>query len=164
MLHDLNFGIRDLIAITFYHEKEVAFRASWIMENLLLIDPLGFLDDLDHLAERFLKIKNRSCQRHYLKALIHLTEPKADPVIKTQMAEIDLEPVAEHCFDLLIDRQSPIAIRVFASQLLFNLRNRYDWIGEILAEQLHIMMKVGGPAIHSRGSHLLKQLANDKRL
>ncbi|OCX53255.1 hypothetical protein BEL04_02825 [Mucilaginibacter sp. PPCGB 2223] len=163
ILHELKFSLRDLMNITFYHEKEVAFRASWIMENLLLIDTLGFLDDVEHLAEQFLKVKNRSCQRHYLKALIHLTEPKADPIIKDKMAEIDLEPAAEHCFDLLIDTRSPIAIKVFASQLLFNLRKRYDWIGEMLAEQLHIMMNVaGGPAINSRAKTLLTQLAKDR--
>jgi len=158
ILYNRMFDVKAVIALTFYPEKEIAFRAAWILENLLLTDPLRFADDIDYLAAQFLKIKNKSCLRHYTKILMHLTGPKTDKAIKVKVETMDMEPVAERCFDLLIDTQTPVAVKVFACQVLFNLRTRYNWITEILTEQIHILMHGGKPAIQSKGRALLNQL------
>jgi len=163
ILHEQHFAIRDLITITFHAEKEVAFRASWILENLLLADPLRFLDDVEYLVSQFFKMENRSCQRHYLKILDYLTAIKTDKLLKAKIAAIDMEPVAERCFDLLIDPEAPEAVKVFACQVLFNLHTRYDWIAEMLTEQIRILMHGGKPGIRSRGKALLKQLSNSAK-
>ena len=78
--------------------------------------------------------------------------------VKQKVAAIDLEPIAERCFDLLIDAKTPVAVKVFASEVLFNLRLRFPWINEILADQIKIMMDGGKPAIQVRGKKLLKLL------
>lgn len=158
ILYNRMFDVKDVIKLTFHPEKEIAFRAAWILENLLLTNPLRFIDDLDHLVAQFLKIKNKSCLRHYTKILMHLTGPKIDKAIKAKMENMDMEPVVERCFDLIIDPKVPVAVKVFACQVLFNLRIRYNWITEILTEQIRILMNGGKPAIQSKGRALLSYL------
>lgn len=152
------FDVKDVIKLTFYPEKEIAFRAAWILENLVLTKPLRFIDDLDCLVTQFFKIKNKSCQRHYTKILMHLTGPKMDRAVKAKIDAMDMEPVVERCFDLIINPKSPVAVKAFSCQVLFNLRTRYNWIPEILTEQIHILMNGGKPAIQAKGRALLSYL------
>jgi hypothetical protein len=83
-------------------------------------------------------------------------------VLKNKIQTIDFEPVVEQLFDWLIDAKAKIAVKVFASEALYNLRHRYDWIAEELVNQLHYMMKSGGPAIQVRGKKILMQMAKEK--
>ena len=89
---------------------------------------------------------------------MHITSPKAPAKIQEKLSEIDLEPVVEQLFDWLIDPKMLIAIKVFATQALFNLRERYPWITEELANQIRFLMRDGSAAIQSRGRKLLAQL------
>jgi hypothetical protein len=161
ILYNRKFAIKDIIELTFYPEREVAFRAAWILENVFLIDPMRFGDELDVLISEFIKVKNKSCLRHYAKIIMHLTGPKADKALKQKLDKMNFDPVVERCFDLLIDQKTPVAVKAFASQILFNLRLRYTWIKDVLTEQLHIMMQAGKPAIQSKGRKLLSYLDCD---
>ena len=38
IIREQSFALRDLIDITFHPDKNIAFRASWILENVLLDD------------------------------------------------------------------------------------------------------------------------------
>jgi len=58
----------------------------------------------------------------------------------------------------MIDHKIKIAVKAFAAEALFNLRHRYDWVAEELANQLHYLMSNGSAAIQSRGKKLLKEL------
>lgn len=158
-LYRQGFDLNELMAVTFHPEKEIAFRAAWIMENLILADPARFVNSLDKLIQLFLKNENKSCQRHYVKILMHLLERKVPKNIKQKIVEMDMGPVAERCFDLLIDATTPDAVKVFASQVLFDLRVRYPWINDMLADQLLIMMQGAKPAIRSKCQRLLSYLA-----
>lgn len=162
ILHNRQFNVRDLIELTFMREREIAFRAAWILENLIAIDPVRFIDDIEYLILLFPIVKNKSCQRHYAKIIMHLTEQGVDKLVKQKLAEIDLEGTVEHCFDLLIEPKTPAAVKAHVSEILFNLRCRYTWIGEVLSEQLKIMMYGGKPSIRSKGRRLLSYLDHDK--
>lgn len=89
---------------------------------------------------------------------MHITAPKAPANIKQWLAETDLEPVVEQLFDWLIDPKVLIAVKVFAAEALFNLRERYPWISEELANQIRFLMRDGTAAIQSRGRKLLAKL------
>ncbi|MGN6638276.1 MAG: hypothetical protein ACTHJ8_05135 [Mucilaginibacter sp.] len=93
-----------------------------------------------------------------MKILMHITTPKANAAIQQRLAGIDLEPIAEQLFDWIINPKVLIAVKVFAAQTLFNLRYRYPWIKEELAEQLKFLMRNGTAAIQSRGKKLLAEL------
>ena len=158
ILREQQFALKDLIDLTFYADMDIAFRAAWILENLLLKNPLLFIDDLDYLISRVKSVKHASCQRHYTKILMHLTAPKVKREISDKMNTLDLEPVVEQCFDWMIDPKIKIAVKVFSSEVLFHLCDRYNWVKDELAEQIQFLMKTGSPGIISRGKKILKEL------
>jgi len=159
ILQRQQFALRDLIDITFHADKNIAFRAAWILENLFLQKPESYLGDMDYLINRIPDVKNESCKRHYAKIVMHITNPKTPLPIREKLKEIDLEPVVEQLFDWVIDPKVRIAVKVFASEALFNMRERYPWLKEELTEQIRFQMRDGTAAIQSRGRKLLAQLA-----
>ena len=158
ILKERNFALRDLIDLTFYEDKTIAFRSAWLLENLFLIDHIAYLSDLDYLLTRFKDVKYESCQRHYAKIIMHVTSPKAPIQIREKLDITDLEAIVEQCFDWMIDPKVLIAVKVFSSEALFNMRNRYPWIREELINQLQFLMRNGSAAIQARGRKLLKDL------
>jgi hypothetical protein len=158
ILKKQQFAIPDLINITFHDDKNIAFRAAWILENLFLQQPESYLDHLEYLISRVKEVENPSCKRHYAKIVMHITSPKAPASIQQKLSEIDLEPVVEQLFDWMIDPKVLIAVKVFASEALFNMRGRYSWITEELTNQIGFLMRQGTAAIQSRGKKLLKAL------
>ncbi|MGZ3778906.1 MAG: hypothetical protein ACXVJB_03245 [Mucilaginibacter sp.] len=158
ILQKQNFALRDLIDITFYPDKNIAFRAAWILENLFLEKPQTYLDDLDYLVSRIKDVNYPSCKRHYAKIMMHITAPKAPASIREKLDEIDLELIVEQFFDWLIDPKILIAVKVFTARALFNMRERYPWIKEESAEQIKFLMRDGTAAIQSRGKKLLAEL------
>ena len=129
-----------------------------ILENVFLQDPTRYETDLEYLISRIKDVKYESCKRHYAKILMHITNSKALPIIKDKLQQLDLEPAVEQCFDWMIDPKVKIAVKVFASEALFNLRYRYPWVQEELAEQVKFLMRNGSTAIQTRGRKLLALL------
>jgi len=158
ILKDEQFALRDLIDLTFNPDAAIAFRAAWILENFFLQDPSRYASDLDYLISRIKDIRHASCQRHYAKILMHVTAPKTIGIIKEKIQQLDMEPVVEQCFDWMIDPKIKIAVKCFSAEVLFNLRKRYPWVKEELANQLQFLMQRGSPAIRSRGKKLLTAL------
>ena len=126
--------------------------------ELFLQKPESYLDDLDYLISRIPEVTNESCKRHYAKIAMHITKPKAPLLIREKLKGIDLEPVVEQLFDWMIDPKVRIAVKVFAGDALFNLRERYPVITEELAEQIRFLMRDGTAAIQSRGRKILHAL------
>lgn len=158
ILNEQKFDLRDLIAITFHPDKDVAFRATWLLENVFLQKPEAYLPQLDYLLAGINKVKYPGPQRHYAKIVMHITDPGAPQLIKDKVATLDFEPVVEKLFDWMIDPKVKIAVKVFAAEALFNLRHRYNWIADELKDQLQFLMRNGSAAIQSRGKKLLKEL------
>jgi hypothetical protein len=158
ILKKQQFSVKDLIDITFHPDKNIAFRAAWILENLFLQKPENYVENLDYLISRVKDVENPSCKRHYAKILMHLTASKAQVSIKEKLTGIDLEPMVEQLFDWLINPKVLIAVKIFAAEALFNVRDRYPWIGEELANQIRFLMRDGTAAIQSRGKKILFRL------
>jgi hypothetical protein len=156
------FALRDLIDLTFYADKGIAFRAAWILENLFLQKPELYLTDLNYLMAKFKDVQYPSCKRHYAKILMHITDKKALFSIKQKLQEFDLEPVVEKCFDWMIDPKVRVAVKVFAADALFNLKDRYPWIKEELGNEVQFLMKNGTAAMQSHGKKILSLLADSR--
>jgi hypothetical protein len=153
-----NFPYRDIIDLTFHPDKQVAFRAAWLMDSLYFDDPLYYLDDIDYLLQQIPNIKYPASKRHYSRITLNLTSPKAPKAIQDKLVGIELEPVVEHFFDWMIDPKVKVAVKVFVTEVIFNLRGRYPWVNEELANQIHFLMRDGTAAIQSTGKKLLKGL------
>jgi peptidyl-tRNA hydrolase len=154
MLEEQNFALHDLIDATFYPNQTIAFRAAWLLENLLLKHPHTYLPELDYLLSRIKAVNYPGCQRHYAKVLMHLTAPGVTQPVKEKMKAADLEPVVEKCFEWLIDPNVKIAVKCFSATVLFQLKDRFDWMEEELIKQLEFLMRNGSAAIQARGRKL----------
>jgi len=152
------FALRDLIDISFHANKDIAFRAAWILENVFLENPAVYEPDLEYLLSRIKEVKHESCQRHYAKILMHITDRKAPAVIKEKVAQYNMEPIVEQSFDWMIDPRVKIAVKCFSAEVLFNLRMRYPWVNEELENQVKFLMKNGSAGIQSRGRKILAEL------
>src|ERR1700744_4810760 len=121
ILKEQQFALHDLVDITFNENKDIAFRAAWLLENIYLKEPEQYLNDMGYLLKRFPEVSYPSCQRHYAKIMMHITSPKAPVRIQMQLRETDLTPFIEKLFDWMIDPQIKIAVKVFAGEALFNM-------------------------------------------
>jgi hypothetical protein len=128
------------------------------LEHTLLADLAVYKNELDYFLAALKHIKYASCQRHYAKILMHITDRKVPEDVKSNIKQIDLQPAIEQCFDWMIDTKVKIAVKVFAARALCNLHSRYPWIKEELANQLQFLMRNGSPAIQSCGKKLLMKL------
>ena len=154
ILREQNFALRDLIDLTFHADKDIAFRSAWILENVFLEDPVRYETDLEYLISKVKEVTYASCQRHYVKIIMHLTDDNIVRTITNKLKSVNMEPVVEQCFDWLIDPK----VKVFAARALFNLKDCYPWINDELANQIKFLMRDGSPGIQSRGKKLLAKL------
>src|ERR1700743_3546990 len=77
ILQKQQFSLHDLIDITFNPDKDVAFGAAWILENLFLQKPESYVQEVDYLLSRIKDVSNPSCKRHYAKIVMHITSLKS---------------------------------------------------------------------------------------
>jgi hypothetical protein len=158
MLKEQCFPLRDIIDITFHPDKAVAFRAVWLLENVFLTDPEGYLDGLLYLISRFKAVKHQGCMRHYAKIIMHVTDAKVPLSLQLKLNEIDFEPVVEQLFDWMINPKIKVAVKMFAGNALFNLKDKFPWVEEELASQLEFLMRDGGAGMQAGGKKILKEI------
>lgn len=158
ILKERQFNLHDLIAVTFHDDKNIAFRAAWLLENVILDDPRKYVQELDYLLSGITKVKHHGPQRHYAKIVMHLTKPSAPLIIKDKVDGLNMETVVEQLFEWIIDPKVKIAVKAFAAEALFNMKGRYPWIKDELAQQLQFLMRDGTAAIQVKGKKLLHQL------
>lgn len=146
--------VKDLIDLSMYPDKKIAFHAAWILEYCIYSDPERFKSSYKLMLSVYLIQKNLSCQRHFTKILMLLTGTSNRHYIETA----DLENLIETTFELMINPETPVAVKVNCMDILFNMRATYDWISGELREQILFLLKDGTAAIQSRGRSILKQL------
>lgn len=154
--HDLD--IDDLIGISFHKKKEIAFRAAWMLEYLMIHNPAQFSAYVVKLLELLPEQKNPSAMRHYTKIISLLTDRKADAVYKELRQEIDFEPVIELLFTWLVDTEMLVASKVHCMQSLANLASKYDWIKDDLMQTIDYLEDIESIAFFARARQVKKQL------
>lgn len=162
LMREHRFPLGELIDITFHPDKNIAFRASWLLENMIIANANEHLNDLPYLMQRFPEVIYPSSQRHYANTMIRLTSHKSSQEIKHTLTRLDLEAVVEKLFDWLIDPEVLVAVKASAAEALLNLSTRYDWIADELANQMEFLMRNGTAAIQARGKRILHQLKTRK--
>lgn len=158
IIESSNLDIDDLLEITFHKKKEVAFRAAWMLEYLMVHRPASFSQYVGKLLALLPEQKNPSAMRHYTKIIALMTDRKADQVYKELTRQINFEPVIEVLFSWLIDPEMLVATKVHCMQSLANLSTRYDWIREDLQETIDHLMGLESIAFFARAKMIKKQL------
>jgi hypothetical protein len=156
-LHLDGFLLTDLLNLTLHENGQTAFHAVWLLDTLITTTLTRYANDIDLFIAYGQRIKHHSCQRHYARIFMFFIASKEN-AIKAKLAETDLEPVVELCFDWLIDPKVKVAVKACAAETLYNLRHRYTWVAEELQNQLSHLMQNGSPAIQATGRRLLSKL------
>ncbi len=140
--------LNELMKLVFGDNSLLAQRAAW---------PFSFIAE-----------KNPSLFKKYIPYLIDKLEIKEDhPAIKRnilrafQYFSFSTEnegKLLNISFELLNDNNQPIAIRVFAMTVVYNLSEKYPEIKNELKVSIENLLPTGSAGIKSRGNKILKKL------
>ena len=119
--------VSDLILLSSYPVGEIAFRASRILEHVLYFQPEQFIPYVSDFINIYTLQKNHSCQRHFTKILMYLTNLRSQSIMPA-LADPDAGQLIVTTFEWLIEPETPVAVKVNWIDILFNLRNRFSWI------------------------------------
>lgn len=142
----------------------IAFRAAWVLEYIATHHPERFMPVFGTFMSRLPEQQNHSCQRHFTKILMHVTRPDAPALYQEARGTINGEQVVDTIFSWLIASRTPVAVQVNCMDILFNMRNEFEWIAEELAQQTAFLMKDGSAALQSRGKKILAKLSRPSKL
>jgi len=127
------------------HEK--SWRASWLMDKVYDEAPQLVRPYIPLMIELIPDLECQSKQRQFLKLI------SIEPLPK---------PISGHfinrCFDLLISNSTPVAVRVYAMQILFNFSQQEPDIKNELALVIEEHMNEGTAGFKSRGKRILRKL------
>lgn len=147
----------DLIDLSFNPQKEVAFRASWVLEQFLYYRLDDLIQSLPDFISAYIIQKNQSCQRHFTKIMMFIADLKSLSDTSIVIAKYK-EQIVETTFDWLIDSETPVAVQVNCMDILFPFAKEESWIKDELRSQVQFLLKDGSAALQSRGKRILKKL------
>lgn len=151
--------VEEVYRLTFHKNQVLGFRAGWLLESIAESDPGRFAPVLPEFLSGLSGQKNLSCQRHFSKILMFVTDRKAPESYRNALAAADREDIVETVFGWLIDPGTPVAVSANCMDVLYYFSKEFSWVGDELALQVECLMDRGNsPALHSRGKRVLKKL------
>ncbi|RZK54729.1 MAG: hypothetical protein EOO87_09665 [Pedobacter sp.] len=158
MAKDGKINVKDLLTLNFHKNEQVAFRSSWILENVFLNYPSLFIPYTNYFLEKFFLQKNLSCCRHYGKILALMTEKNASKELKEIIQNTNTKPLVEIVFSWLIDEKMPVAVKSHCLNILANLTAKHSWIKEELLETMDFLVDKESIAFYAKVKQIKKQL------
>ena len=142
-------NLNRLIQLALDDSDQRNWRAVWMVDRIHEKHPELVIPYLSAMTDFVLITNNSSKKRHLLK-LISL-----HPVPEDRMVTL-----LNYCMDVFTDAVEPVAVRVHAMQILFNIAQQEPGFGSELMDLIENEIELHGSAgISSRGRKLLKKLA-----
>ena len=136
-------------------DPRIAFRASYALEYAFAADPKRMDPHLSAFVDRYAEVSCHGAQRHFSKILALLLRRKS-----LRLDARRLDRTIEVTFDRMIDRSVPVAVKVWAMEILARLADKRPWIGEQLGDTIrHLMDCNGSPGLCSRGRKICRRLS-----
>ena len=141
-----------LMKIAFDESDIRNWRAAWMVDKIHEKHPELVTPYLPAMTDFVLTTQNEGKKRHLLK-LISL-----HPIPEDKMAIL-----LNYCIHIFTSACEPVAVRVHAMQILFNIAQKEpDFAGELTDLIEHEIEFHGSAGIKSRGQRLLKKLSHPK--
>jgi len=153
------FSVKGLIDLSFYHDKQIGFRAAWILENVYTTHQFRFLPHALYFLERLPQQSNLSALRHYVKILAFMTKKNTAEAVKKVIAGYDTDHLVEVVFAWLIDEKIPVAIKSHCLNILANLNTKHNWIREELLQTMDFLVDKESIAFFAKVKQIRKQLS-----
>jgi hypothetical protein len=132
------------------HGDETAWRAAWTMEKINDKRPEMIYPFLNELIIQVEKTNNNGLKRHFLKMISIQPLPK------------DLSGYfVDFCFKILLSSDEPIAVRVHAMQILYNICQKIPDLKNELIESIESIQSEASAGIKSKSRKLLKHLKKE---
>ncbi len=124
------------------------WRAAWMVDKIQERHPDLVVPYIPAMTSFVLKTQNSGKKRHLLK-LISLND----------IQEENMAVLLNYCIEVFTNAAEPVAVRVHAMQILFNISQKEpDFAGELIGMIEHEMEYHGSAGIASRGKKLLQKL------
>lgn len=150
--------VADIFYLSLNGKNQVAFRAAWMLEHLMVNQPQNFVPHLATLFDALPLVENQSVLRHYVKMISLLTDKKVQSDYLDAIAIIDFDPTIELLFNWLIDDATLVATKVHCMQSLANLSSRFPWIGVELLPTITYLESKESIAFFARAKVIKKTL------
>lgn len=129
------------------------WRAAWMADKIHDRYPELVLPYFPEITRFLLTTQNSGKKRHFLKLL------SLHPVAEENMALL-----LNYCINVFSNAAEPVAVRVHAMQVLFNIAQQEpDFSGELIELIEHEMEYHGSAGLVSRGRKLLKKLDKHRK-
>jgi hypothetical protein len=124
------------------------WRAAWMVDKIHERHPEFVFPYLQAMTDFVLTTQNTGKKRHLLKLI------GCYPIQEENMALL-----LNYCIEVFTNSAEPVAVRVHAMQILFNIAQKEpDFSGELIELIEHEMEYHGSAGLASRGKKLLKKL------
>lgn len=145
--------IETLMDIVLRDGEATSWRAAWIADKIHEIRPELVTPFLPEITQFALKTANTGKKRHLLKLISFHSIP-----------ENNLVELLNFCITIFTNPAEPVAIRVHAMQILFNIAMKEpEFSGELIDLIEHEIEFHGSAGLSSRGKKLLKKLRKNAR-
>lgn len=152
------FLVEELIDLTFHEDKQMGFRAAWILENIYTLHQERFLPSAGYFLTKFPLQNNMSARRHYSKILALMTKKNASLEIKNIIIDSNTGILAEIAFSWLIDKQVPVAIKSHCLNILANLSIQHSWIKDELTQTMDFLIDKESIGFYAKVKQIRKEL------
>jgi hypothetical protein len=141
-------GIETLMSLVLSDGPDTTWRAAWVADKVHEVHPELIAPYLPSMISFALKTADSGKKRHLLK-LISLHDIPDDQIAL----------LMNHCGEVFSNAAEPVAVRVHAMQILFNIAQKEpDFKGELIDWIEHELEYHGSAGLTSRGRKLLKKL------
>ncbi len=152
----------EILQLTNHSDRAISFHSAWILENMLLSNPLALDYYLTELVGNLMNNSNESVKRHLAKLIVHgihrVLKRVVLKVLEKEFWALNLEPLEEVCFKWFVDNNSKPAVKVHCLEILYLLSHRQRWIAEELPQIIENHMEHGSPALRAKGKEILARL------
>ncbi len=130
-----------------YESDPLKWRACWIFESVCLSQPEVLNQYINKIAELYPKLTHKPSRR----MLGHILS-------ETEIPEKFESDILNAAFDWLNDPDEPIAVRVHAMQIVFNLSIKYPELQQELKATLHHLYDTGSAGFRNRAGKILAKI------
>lgn len=121
-------------------KKKIIFRAAYTLETIFFNHRELFAPYTERFFNDFHSCTNESAKRHFTKMMCEILKHQTP----TQQ---QIELICQSCVDWCIDPKVRVAVKISAIKIIIHLREKTDWIGDILPEIIDIVERRSTPAM-----------------
>jgi len=141
----------ELFHFLFGQKDPIAWRTAWIIDGCDEKNPCISDKHLSKIINALPELKSHGVRRSLLRLLSRHIIPEKDQGM-----------LADLCFQYMISEQHPVAVKVYAMQILFNLTRIYPELSRELITVIEDQYENNSAGFKARGTIIISQLEKVK--